>query len=78
MTYGVPEECRTPASVDATQTFCATNLHPRVEITFVHLWINLKATFDKIQRGHRSMRQALSGNIGPLIQQSSIEEYETN
>lgn len=56
----VTEESRGPASVDATESFGTCNLSPGLEVTSVHLGVDLATTFDKIEGGDSSVSKTLS------------------
>jgi len=54
-THRVAEQGWRATGIYTTDTFCTTDLAPGLEVAFVHLWINLSAAFDKIERSDREM-----------------------
>lgn len=67
-THTVSEERRAPAGKDPTQTLGAADLLPTLNVSLVQVGVDLESTFDKIQRRHRRMCQALVvRTVGPCF-----------
>jgi len=45
---GITNEGRAPASKDATNSFCFSNLFPCFPIAFVEVWVDLTTTLDQV------------------------------
>lgn len=59
-THAVSEERRAPAGEDPAQTLRAADLGPGLKVAFVQVGVDLASTFDKVQRRHRRVCQALA------------------
>jgi hypothetical protein len=72
----ISEESWRPSSVDSAESFGTSNLPPCLEITSVHLRIDLATTFDKIERCDRRVSETLPTELDHELGQYILIKLE--